>query len=492
MNLTVKNKLIVGYSIILILLISIAFFTTNKLSESNQRLLNIVDTSSKKVNLSNEIMIAVLDAARFEKDIILEKNPERKDYLKEKIYKALDIIDQKTNELDGLVDDKGKAILKVFMINWSSYKPELNKIIFLSMKNDENGAFKISSEIGTNVRDAAISDLEKLVTKNETSMQNDKDQNNTNYNATLILIIALIVASIILAIIISFWIIQSITNRISQIAKEAERIASREFGYSNLEDKTNDELKPIFNSLVSVNNSFREVTEKANIIASGDYSIDMTLVSEKDILGNALNKMTSSLRETTEANEKQSWLTAGQNQLNNKLIGVQNVDVLADNIIRFLCGYLKANVGTVYLYNAKNKTLVLSGQYAFKSSKSFNKTFELKEGLIGQAASEKKQISLTDNADEQLHIVSSVLNVKPKHLLITPFLFEGNMLGVIEIGRLTEFNETECEFINDSMSIIAISVNSATDRKQIVELLEETQVQSEELLTQQEELKQMN
>jgi CheY-like chemotaxis protein len=492
MNLTVKSKLIGGYSIILILLISIAFFTTNKLSESNQRLLNIVDASSKKVNLSNELMIAVLDAARFEKDIILEKNPEKKDFFKEKIYKALDTIDKKSNELDGLADDKGKAILKVFVSNWSSYKPELNKIIFLSMKNDENGAFKISTEIGTNVRDAAISDLEKLVTKNETSMQNDKDQNDANYKGTLILIIALIVASIILAIIISFWIIQSITNRIAQIAKEAERIASREYGYSKLEDKTNDELKPIFNSLVSVNNSFREVTEKANIIASGDYSIDMTIVSERDILGTALNKMTSSLRETTEANEKQSWLTAGQNQLNNKLIGVQNVDVLADNIIRFLCAYLKANVGTVYLYNEKNKTLVLSGQYAFKSSKGISKSFDLKEGLIGQAASEKKQISITDNTDEQLHIVSSVLNVRPKHLLITPFVFEGNMLGVIEIGRLTEFNETECEFINDSMNIIAISVNSATDRKQIVELLEETQVQSEELLTQQEELKQMN
>jgi len=492
MNLTVKSKLIGGYSIILVLLIFMAFFTSGKLSESNKRLLNIVDVSSKKVNLSNELMIAVLDAARFEKDIILENNLIKKDLLKDRIYKALDIIDKKTNELDGLTDEKGKVILSVFTSNWASYKPELNKIIFLAMKNDAAGAFKISSEIGMTVRDASIADLEKLVIKNETAMLNDKVQNDRNYVIALSLIIALIIASIVLAVFISLWIIQSITSRISQIAREAEKIASREFANEILEDNTHDELKPIFDSLVSVKESFREVTEKANIIASGNYTVDTKELSEKDTLGNALNKMTISLRDTTAANNKQSWLTAGQNQLNNKLIGVQNVDDLANNIISFLCTYLNANLGTVYLYNDKNKTLELSGQYAFKTPNDIKKIFTLKEGLIGQAASELKQLSISDITSDQIQIVSSILDTKPKHLLITPFMFEGNILGVIEIGKLNGFNETEKEFINDSMHTVAISVNSATDRMQILELLEETQVQSEELLSQQEELKQMN
>jgi len=492
MKLTVKSKLIGGYSIILILLIFIALFTINKLSESNQRLLNMVDVSSRKVNLSNELMIAVLDAARYEKDIILDKNPAKKDYYKDRIYKALDSIDKKISELEGLVDTRGKVILKEFTISWDNYKPELNKIIFLAVKNDEAGAFKLSSEEGVEVRDAAIAELEKLVLKNENAMLNDKVQNDKNYNASLSLIIALIIASVLLAIIISFWIIQTITSRISNIAKEADKIASREFENDKLEDKTKDELKPIFDALVSVKESFREVTEKANIIASGNYTVDMKVISEKDSLGNSLNKMTSSLREITQANEKQIWLTSGQNQLNNKLIGVQKIEELADNIIRFLCTYLKANLGTVYLFNDKNNLLELQGQFAFASPKDIKEKFALKEGLIGQAANEKKQISLTDIPDDQIHIISSILDAKPKHLLITPFLFEGVLIGVIEIGKLTEFNETEKDFINDSMNIIAISVNSATDRKQILELLEETQVQSEELLTQQEELKQMN
>jgi len=492
MKLSIKGKLLAGFTIILVLLISMSFFMINKFSESNDRLQNIVDVYSKKINLSNELMIAVLDAARNEKDIILKKDIIQKDYSKDKIYRALDVIDKKTIELQELVDEKGKIILDEFKTTYAGYKIHLNVIISLAMKNKNEEAFTISIESELKTRDAAISQLQRLIDKNEKSMENAKIENNAAYNAAFNLIIALIIASILLAIIISYWIVQSITKRISVIAKEAEKIASRAFSNDKLQDNTNDELKPIFNSLVSVNESFSEVTENANRVASGDYTVDLTPRSDKDILANALNQMTRSLRETTQANKKHTWLAVGQNQLNEKLSGDQSIEELANNAISFLCTYLKANVGTVYRLNDKDKTLVLSGQYAFSSPENTKSTFALNEGLIGQAAREKKQISLTDITEEQIRITSSVLDTKPKHLLITPFLFEGKTVGVIEIGSMTDFNETEKEFIHASMESIAISVNSAISRKRIQELLEETQVQTEELQTQQEELKQMN
>ena len=492
MKLNIKSKLLAGFTIILLLIITMAFFVTNKLSESNQRLLNVVTVLSKKVNLSNEMMIAMLEASNNEKNIILEKKSVQKNYYKNQISQELTSIDKKTIELQELVEGKGIIFLNEFKTTWTGYKPHLNAIISLAIKNKNEEALAISNESGPKARDAAVGQLQSIIDKNKKSMENANMENNASYNAALNLIIALIIASIILAIIISFWIIQSITKRISTIAIEAEKIASREFANDKLEDNTNDELKPIFNSLVSVKESFREVTEKANNVASGDYASDMKAHSEKDRLGNALNKMTRSLREKTVANEKHIWLAAGQNQLNQKLIGVQNVDELANNTISFLCTYLSANIGAFYLFEDKDNTLVLNGQYAFLSPKDIKGKFSLNEGLIGQAASEKKQISLTDLGEDQIRITSSILNAKPKHLLITPFIFEGKTLGVIEIGRLSEFNETEKVFINISMDIIAIGVNSAIDRKQILELLEETQVQSEELQTQQEELKQIN
>ncbi len=481
MNLTIKSKLIGGFAIILVLLISTAVFMTNELSESNQRLLNIVEVFSKKVNLSNELMISVLEASRDEKNIILEKDPIQKDYYKNRIYKSLETIDIKTNELQELVEGKGVIFLDKFKTIWTDYKIALNEIILLSIKNEDEEAFKLSIEKGLKARDTAIDELDNIIAKNQLSMENVKEENNANYNTAISLIIVLIIASILVAIIISYWIIQSITKRIYGVAKEAEKIASREFTNDKLEDSTNDELKPLFNSLVSVNESFREITENANNVASGDYAVDLTPRSDKDILGNALRKMTRSLRETTSANEKHNWFAAGQNQLNEKLSGDQSIEELASNTINFLCAYLKANIGAVYLFNDKNNALVLSGQYAFSSPNNTQEKFTLNEGLIGQAAREQKQISLSDITEEHIRITSSVLNTKPKHLLITPFLFEGKTIGVIEIGKLSDFNETDKEFISVSMDSIAVSINMAINQQALRELLEKVQSQKGEL-----------
>ncbi|HEY5589574.1 MAG TPA: hypothetical protein VIK55_01030, partial [Paludibacter sp.] len=71
MKLSIKGKLLAGFTIILVLLISMSFFMINKFSESNDRMQNIVEVYSKKINLSNELMIVMLNAARYEKDIIL-------------------------------------------------------------------------------------------------------------------------------------------------------------------------------------------------------------------------------------------------------------------------------------------------------------------------------------------------------------------------------------------------------------------------------------
>jgi CheY-like chemotaxis protein len=492
MNLTIKSKLFGGYFLISILLITISSFIINKFSESNNRVQNIVDVYSQKVILSHELMIDVLEISNQEKNIILEKDIIQMGYYKDLINKLLETIDIKTFELQQLTNGKGLIYLNEFKTAWTGYKPQLNKIISLTMKDENNEAIAISFQMGSNTLKVVIRQLQNIIDKNVKSMENAKIDNNASYNDALKLIIALIIASILIAIIISYWIIQSTTKRISAIAREAEKIASREFSDEMLEENTNDELKPIFNSLVRVNESFREITRTANKVALGDYIVGLTPRSEKDTLANALNTMTRSLHETFEANKKHIWLAVGQNQFNEILIGNQSIEELSGNTISFLCSYLRANIGSVYIFNDKNRYLELMGQYAFSSKENVKEKFALNEGLIGQAAYEKKQISITDITEEQIRITSSVLDAKPKHLLITPFLFEGKIAGVIEIGRLSGFNDIEKEFITISMDKIGISINSANARKRIIELLEEAQVQNEELQSQQEEMKQMN
>ncbi len=193
------------------------------------------------------------------------------------------------------------------------------------------------------------------------------------------------------------------------------------------------------------------------------------------------------LKKSEAETASKNWLLTGNSELNEKLIGNQNLTQLANNTISFLCNYLNANIGAVYLLNDYDNTLIINGKFAFSSLKEGNEIFKLNEGLIGQAAWEQKQILVTDITEDQIRITSAVLDAKPKNVLITPFLLDGKTIGVIEIGKFADFNETEKEFINVSMNSIAISVNTVQQAEEKEKRAAELAIANEELAYQNEE-----
>jgi len=261
---------------------------------------------------------------------------------------------------------------------------------------------------------------------------------------------------------------------------------AREFVASGVGKESQDRIREIIDSIQKLEYTLLAERKQASEDDANNFNlvfvilmgvIILVLIVVYSIVTSNLKTLKTAEAETTSKN----WLLTGNTELNEKLIGDKSLEELANNTISFLCTYLKAQIGAVYLYNDKESALLLNGRYAFASDTDTKEKFMLNEGLIGQAAQEQKQISLTDITAENIRITSSVLNAKPKQLLITPFLFEGKTMGVIEIGRLTDFNETEKEFIDTSMNSIAIAVNTALNQEALRELLEKIQAQNGEM-----------
>jgi len=261
---------------------------------------------------------------------------------------------------------------------------------------------------------------------------------------------------------------------------------AKEFVASGVGKESQDRIREIIGSIQKLELSLLTERKQANEEDANNFNlvffilmviIILVLIVVYSIVTSNLKTLKRAEAETTSKN----WLLTGNTELNEKLIGDKSLEELANNTISFLCSYLKAQIGAVYLFNKKESALVLNGRYAFSSATDTKEKFMLNEGLIGQAAQEQKQISLTDITAENIRITSSVLNEKPKQLLITPFLFEGKTMGVVEIGRLTDFTETEKEFINASMKSVAIAVNTAFNQEALRELLEKIQAQKGEM-----------
>jgi signal transduction histidine kinase/DNA-binding response OmpR family regulator/methyl-accepting chemotaxis protein len=234
-----------------------------------------------------------------------------------------------------------------------------------------------------------------------------------------------------------------------------------------------------------------QVVKLAEKISRGDYSVKIEKRSDEDGLSDALNRMTGSLREAVEQNKRQNWLKSGQSELNNQMRGELEIPELCQNIINFLTTYMDAQLGLLY-FVTQTETLRLVGSYALGREKGLLKKFKFGEGIVGQAAAENRVIEIHDIPQNFVKIRTGFGEIQPRHVIVMPFTYESQVVGVIEIASLHEITEIHREFLLQSLENIGISLNLAESRHQLKDLLQKTQEQAEKLQVQQEELRQSN
>jgi CheY-like chemotaxis protein/signal transduction histidine kinase/HAMP domain-containing protein len=244
------------------------------------------------------------------------------------------------------------------------------------------------------------------------------------------------------------------------------------------------QLEQSFNALIASNN---QVVCQARTIAGGDYTEGVRLRSEADTLGLSLSLMTRALADRERENEAENWLKSGQNQLGECMRGNQELQPLATTVVSFLAEWLHSQAGCLYLLDDQATSLRLQGCYALPGEDVPDR-LGLGEGLVGQAAADRRTLVVNDLPADYLRIGSALGETPPRHLLVVPFLFEERLVGVFELAALSPFTEQEQEFVARVRTILGSGFNLALARREMLELLKITQNQAEELQHQQEEL----
>jgi signal transduction histidine kinase len=117
-------------------------------------------------------------------------------------------------------------------------------------------------------------------------------------------------------------------------------------------------------------------------------------------------------------------------------------------------------------------------------------SFRPGEALVGTAAKEKRTI-LVDNAPTgYLKISSGLGEAPPAQVIVLPVLFEGKVLGVIELASFTPFTQIQKDFLNQIAEMIATSVNTISVNTKTEQLLKQSQELTEQLRERSAELEQ--
>ncbi|MDO8805132.1 MAG: response regulator [Elusimicrobiota bacterium] len=239
------------------------------------------------------------------------------------------------------------------------------------------------------------------------------------------------------------------------------------------------------------------VVNAANRIASGDLDVDLSAAEKRGdelgVLVQSFSAMAAKLRDNRDSAERADWLKSGIARLNQAMVGDPDPAALAAKVISEISTYIGAQVGAVYLaQDGDSAALSLMGSYAYSKHKNLPDVFKPGEGLVGQAALEKKQILIKNAPEDYIKVTSGLGQRVPRFICVSPFIYEGRVKGVIEVGTLNELTDRHLEYLDQAMPAIALAVESAESRLKLAQSLEESQTQAEELQAQQEELKTAN
>ncbi|MEO5773403.1 MAG: HAMP domain-containing protein [Sphingomicrobium sp.] len=253
----------------------------------------------------------------------------------------------------------------------------------------------------------------------------------------------------------------------------------------------------------NLTNQVRSIADVATAVTKGDLtrSIAVEASGEMAALKDTINEMIRNLKEQTLKNAEQDWLKTNLARFSRMLQGERDLTTVSNLIMSELAPLVNAQYGVFYVTNREEDEakLELVASYGAETVGELKSEFRMREGLVGQAAADKRPILLKDVPGDFIRIGSGLGHAKPANVNILPALFEDEVKAVIELASFQEFNETHQTFLDQLMESVGIVLNTiaATMRtegllKQSQLLTQELQARQTELTTKQEELHNTN
>ncbi|KTC01924.1 response regulator [Pseudomonas syringae] len=190
--------------------------------------------------------------------------------------------------------------------------------------------------------------------------------------------------------------------------------------------------------------------------------------------------------------QKVAWLRNGQSELAEQVLGQLTLNMLGRNILQFLTQYLGASVAAMYI-RQDHGGLTRAASYGFsREQEQQEQTIHSDEGVVGQAASQDRTITLDELPENYFKVASGLGEGSPRSVVVVPISNDDQVNGVVELGFLRPLTEQDVEFLELVSDNIGTSIEAARYRQRLQEVLAETQQLNEELQVQQEELRTAN
>jgi signal transduction histidine kinase/HAMP domain-containing protein/ActR/RegA family two-component response regulator len=316
--------------------------------------------------------------------------------------------------------------------------------------------------------------------------------------------------------------INTMVDKLSIFAREVTRVAREVGNEGKLGGQATVEgvsgtwqrLTESVNQLAgNLTTQVRAIAEVATAVTKGNLTqqIDVDASGEVAELKDNINQMIANLRETTRRNQDQDWLKGNLARISGLMQGKRDLMAVAQLIMAELTPVVKAQQGAFYLREGESLRMLAGygllterregdGVVPKRAAPATTPVrFQIGEGLVGQAAEQRSTILIEQVPAGYLPISTGLGGAAPASLIVLPVLFEAQPLAVIELASFEKFTEVQRAFLDQIVESIGVTVNTIMANSVTEDLLTKSQQltaqledRSEELQSQQEELRRSN
>ncbi|MBT1711790.1 methyl-accepting chemotaxis protein [Fulvivirgaceae bacterium PWU5] len=400
LRLTIGNKILGGFSILIVLFIFVVVLIFLK----GNAIDSVIKSSNENYRPSQEAikefkLLVTRSKMLVTNWVYLQTNQEDKEALKQLQKTDYPAVYDKLSKLMPLweAEEQRRAMDTVFL-KFDTLINIQKESIMAPLQSFENYEDPITKLLAEDVIESQIiprtSDLIRRLDHLDkqqaliTAASNDEVIDSIASLKTFTVVLG--VGIILIAIVSAIFLMRAITRPVNFLKNVVVKLGRGELVEDKQANVSNDEIGEMAVAMDNLVTGLKSTSLFAENIGNGNYQMEFQPLSEHDVLGNALINMRDNLAKVAEDDKKRNWATEGQAKFG-EILRTNNTDLnkLADEIIGNLVKYLKANQGALYIVDDaaadEETTMSMKACYAWDKKKYLNHKIHRGEGRAGPA-----------------------------------------------------------------------------------------------------------
>jgi signal transduction histidine kinase/DNA-binding response OmpR family regulator/HPt (histidine-containing phosphotransfer) domain-containing protein len=214
-------------------------------------------------------------------------------------------------------------------------------------------------------------------------------------------------------------------------------------------------------------------------LAAGRLDLPIPFLDQSNEIGE-IGRALRTLQEGARDRETLSWVKAETAVTGVKLQSARDFAEFTTRLMSRISESIPLLYGAFYLADETRTQLRCVGGFALENLDEVRQ-FHLGEGLVGQAAIERRLLLVSPSEGDRIAVSTGVGTLVPKSLLFAPVINQEVLVGVLSLATVSPLSQRQQELLDALLPSIAMNAELLSGNIETRKLLERTRAQAETL-----------